>query len=190
MKSKWNVSFFVALVSISLLSLWNFNKRTYDWDIAGYLGCIHTWEFPNSPEKVRNVSFSEIKKDASQKEFREITGFSPVENTRQIFATNTQAFTEQLPYYKIKIGYNSLIFVLYKIWFSAPIAVFLVSAFSYFLSGLILFFLIKFIFPNNYFFASIGTIGILLLPPIISMARTATPDMFVMPFCSYLYILF
>ena len=182
MKTKWNISFFVALVSISLLSIWNFNNRIYDWDLPGYLGCIHTWEFPNSAEKVKDITFSEIKKEASPKEFNDIVGTFPVQNARQAFAKNTQAFTEQLPYYKIKIGYNSLIFILYKIGFSAPIAVFLISAISYFFSGLLLFFLIKFIFPENYFIALFGSIGVLLLPPIINMSRTSTPDMFIVPF--------
>ncbi|MFC3159771.1 hypothetical protein ACFOEQ_15855 [Chryseobacterium arachidis] len=87
---------------------------------------------------------------------------------------------EQLPYFQIKIGYNLGVLLLYELGFSSPDSVTLLSIFAYFISGLLLFYILKIIFPENYIIASVLPVVILLLPPMTYMARIATPDMFIL----------
>lgn len=180
MKSKWNISFFFIVIIITFLSFWNYKNRIYDWDMPGYIGCLYTLKFPDSPDKVRTLTYTEIQKKAPELEYKDILGtLKPADKARQAFANNTKAFTEQLPYYHIKVGYNLAILILYELGFSSPDTVTFLSIFSYFISGLLLFLILKNIFPENYFLAIILTVGIMLLPPITDMSRGATPDMFV-----------
>ncbi|GEN75793.1 hypothetical protein CHA01nite_15330 [Chryseobacterium hagamense] len=175
---------FIFIVGImAYLSFWNYQNRVYDWDMPGYIGCLYTLKFPDAPDKVHQLTYSDIKKKASAYEFRDITGTLKIpDKARQAFAFNTKAFTEQLPYFKIKTGYNLAVLLLYESELSSPDAVSLLSIFSYFISGLLAFFILKIIFPENYFPAILLTVGIMLLPPVTYMSRVSTPDLFVLQF--------
>jgi hypothetical protein len=180
MKSKWKISFFFIVIIVAALSFWNYKNRVYDWDMPGYIGCLYTLKVPDSPDKVRKLTYTEIKKKAPEYEFRDILGIlKPADKARQAFANNTQAFTEQLPYFQIKVGYNLAILLLYEVGFSSPDSVTLLSIFSYFISGIMIFLILKIIFPENYILAVILTVGVLFLPPMTYMSRVATPDMFI-----------
>jgi hypothetical protein len=168
---------------MACLSFWNYQNRVYDWDMPGYIGCLYTLKFPDAPDRVHQLTYSDIRKKASSYEFRDITGTLKIpDEARQAFAFNTQAFTEQLPYFKIKTGYNLAVLLLYDSGFSSPDAVSLLSIFSYFISGLLVFSILKIIFPENYVLAILSAIGIMLLPPVTYMSRVSTPDLFVLQF--------
>ncbi|MDQ0592447.1 hypothetical protein QFZ37_000816 [Chryseobacterium ginsenosidimutans] len=183
MKTKWRISFFFILTTITFLSFWNYKNRIYDWDMPGYIGCLYTLKFPDSPDKIRKLTYTEIQKKAPDLEFKDILGtLKPVDKARQAFANNTQAFNEQLPYFQIKVGYNLGILIFYELGFSSPDSVTFLSIISYFISGLLIFFILKFIFPENYILGTVLTVIIMLLPPMTYMSRVATPDMFILQF--------
>ncbi|WP_294263905.1 hypothetical protein [uncultured Chryseobacterium sp.] len=183
MKAGWRISFFVIVGILAYLSFWNYKNRVYDWDMPGYIGCLYTLKFPDQPDKVHKLTYSEIKKKAPAYEYKDITGtLKTPDPARQAFAFNTKAFKEQLPYFKIKAGYNLAVLVLYQLGFSSPDAVTFLSIFSYFISGMLIFFILKFIFPENYLLAGFLTVGIILLPPMTYMSRVSTPDLFVLQF--------
>ncbi|SMP02660.1 hypothetical protein [Chryseobacterium profundimaris] len=182
MKSGWRISFFFIVIIIAALSFWNYKNRVYDWDMPGYIGCLYTLKFPDAPDKIRTLTYKEIQKKAPEDQFRDILGIKPADKARQAFAKNTRAFNEQLPYYQIKVGYNLGILILYESGLSSPDAVTVLSVISYFISGLLLFYILKIIFPENYILAVIITIAIMLLPPMTYMSRVAMPDMFIMQF--------
>lgn len=183
MQTGWKISFFFIVGVITWLSFWNYRNRIYDWDMPGYIGCLYTLKFPDAPDQVRQLTYSDIRKKASAYEFRDITGTLKIpDRARQAFAFNTKAFTEQLPYYKIKAGYNFAVLLLYESGCSSPDAVGLLSIFSYFISGMLVFFILKIIFPENYFLAVFLTVGIIFLPPVTYMSRVSTPDLFVLQF--------
>ena len=182
MKAKWQISFFLVFSILVYFTFWNYNNRVYDWDMPGYIGTVYTWEFPNNPEKVHQLTFSSIKKEAFDLHYKDLVGTSPVDIPRQVFEKNTQSFTEQLPYYQIKIGYNLVIAFFYKLGLSSPMSVLFVSLISYFFSGLLLFYILKIVFPENYIIAIFITLGAALLPPMTYMARAPLPDMFIFQF--------
>jgi hypothetical protein len=182
MKTEWRISFFFIVIIIAAFSFWNYKNRVYDWDMPGYIGCLYALKYSDAPDTIRTLTYKEIQKKAPEKEFRDILGIKPADKARQAFAENTRAFNEQLPYYQIKVGYNLGILILYESGLSSPDAVTFLSIISYFISGLLLFYIVKIIFPENYIVAAVLTIVIMLLPPMTYMSRVATPDMFIMQF--------
>lgn len=150
--------------------------------MPGYLGSMFTTEFPDSPDKVRELTFSSIKKEAPVDQYENLIGASPKAITRQYFAKNTQSFTEQLPYFQIKAGYILVITVFYKLGLSPPMSVLFTGLISYFISGLLIFFILKILFPEKYILATLLTAGIMLIPTITYMSEESTPDMFIFLF--------
>lgn len=191
MKNKWKISFLFLLPILVILSYWNYNNRIYDWDMPGYIGSMLTLEYPNSQDKVRVLTFTSIKKEAPSDHYADLIGTMPQDKTRQYFEKNTRSFSEQLPYYDIKVGYNLVIRLLYKIGFTAPMSVLFLSILSYFFSGILLFYIFRIIFPDSHLLVFFGTIVLILLPPITDMSRMSTPDMFILvPLLIFMIALF
>ncbi|WP_294243476.1 hypothetical protein [uncultured Chryseobacterium sp.] len=182
MKINWKISFLLTVIFLFLLSCWNYRNRVFDWDMPGYIGCLYSLKFPQQPDKVRILTYRDIRKEAPEIQYQDILGLQPADKARQAFANNTKAFREQLPYYQIKIGYTSAVLILYELGFTSPQSVLLLSSISYFVSGILFFFLMKIIFPKNAVLAAFLTAAVLLLPPMIHMARIPTPDMFLFQF--------
>lgn len=179
MKLKWGLSFLFFILGVSFLTYSCYQNRVYDWDMPGYLGSVYSWEFPNDAKKVQEKVYSDIQKEASKTEFNDILHYN---HANEVFYTSYKAFGEQLPYYQIKVGYNAAVYVLYKIGFTGPHSVLLTNIFSYFIAGLLLFYLVKFLFPENYFMAPLISLFILWFPPVRSMAENPTPDTFLFVF--------
>lgn len=183
MKIKWKLSFFIVFIVITALSFWNYTNRIFDWDMPGYIGCLYTLKYPDDPNKVRILTYNEIRKEAPELEYKDILGvLNPPDKARQAFAGNTRAFSEQLPYFRIKLGYNLAVSALYASGLTSPKSVLMLSIISYFISGLLFFYILKITFPENYFLAGMMTVCIMILPPMTYMSRISTPDMFIFQF--------
>jgi hypothetical protein len=143
--------------------------------MPGYLGSIYSWDSPKNSEKVHSLTYSSIKKEASAEKYSDIISLNVA---NKVFEENPVAFAEQLPYYQIKIGYNFFIYLFYKLGFSGPTSLFIINFLSYFLSGLLIFYFLKSVFPHNYFLAPIVSTAILCLPALQEMAENPTPDIF------------
>ncbi|MEJ5052180.1 hypothetical protein WH221_20320 [Chryseobacterium culicis] len=182
MKVKWRLSFLLIISILALLTFWNYQNRVYDWDMPGYMGSMYTSEFPDSPDKVRIITYQEIKKEAPADHYTDIIGIKQWDIPRQYFVKNTQSFTEQLPYFQIKVGYILVITLFYKLGLSSPMAVLFTSLISYFFSGVLLFYILKLLFPKKYWLAVVLTVASMLLPPMTYMSRVSTPDMFIFQF--------
>lgn len=182
MKAKWGISLLFIISVLTFLTYRNYKNRVYDWDMPGYLGSMFTNEFPDSPDKVRELTFSSIKKEAPADQYNNLIGIKPWAVTRQYFSQNTQSFTEQLPYFQIKAGYVFMITLFYKLGFSPPMSVLFTGLISYFISGLLIFYILKIFFPDKYMLASLLTVGIMLMPTITYMSGESTPDMFIFLF--------
>lgn len=182
MKVELKLSFFLIISILAALTFWNYQNRVYNWDMPGYLGSMYTSEFPNSQDKVRIITYDEIKKEAPADQYTDIIGIKQWNIPRQYFVKNTQSFTEQLPYFQIKVGYILVITLFYKLGLSSPMAVLFTSLISYFFSGLLLFYIIKLLFPKKYWFAIGLTAAVMLLPTMTDMSRVSTPDMFIFQF--------
>lgn len=178
MNIKYIISYLFLFV-LGVLTVSCYQNRVYDWDMPGYLGSIYTWEYPKNPEYVHEQVYSTIKKEASPKEYHDIIAYN---EANKVFVKNFKAFGEQLPYYQIKIGYNAVVYVLYKLGVSGPHAVLLLNIFSYFFCGVLLFYLFKYFFPNNHLLAASLSLFLMWFPAVRSMAENPTPDIFLLVF--------
>lgn len=188
MNKKWTISSLVLTVVLILLTYWNFTHRVYDWDMPGYIGSAIINDYSHSPDSIREITYTSIKKEAPADHYKDLVGVSPLDTPRQYFANNTQSFLEQLPYFQIKIGYVWAVKALYFLGFTLPMSVVMLSLISYFISGLLIFYINKIIFPENYLLAFLVTLAIMLLPPMTYMSRVSTPDMFITQFVLLLLI--
>ncbi|RTZ50164.1 hypothetical protein EJ377_09355 [Chryseobacterium arthrosphaerae] len=134
MKLKWGISFLFIISVLAFLTFWNYNNRVYDWDMPGYLGCMYTSEFPDSPDKVRIITYEEIKKEAPAEHYADVIGMKPWDipaNTLQkypVFYRTVTLFSDQN---RVYLGY----YLFYKLGVSPPMAVLGTSLISYFISG-------------------------------------------------------
>lgn len=182
MNLKWFFSFvFIVFLSVYLTSL-NYKNREYDWDMPGYVGAVYKMEFPDSPDKVHKLTFQSIKKEASKDNYLKLSGVKPANTARQVYEKSAQSFSQQLPYYEIKVGYNLALLFLQKIGFSPPMSVLAISLLSYFFSAILIFFILKIIFPDNWLLTVLIVSGVMFFPPLILMSRSPTPDLFVFQF--------
>ncbi|MFY1047939.1 hypothetical protein [Chryseobacterium sp. GP-SGM7] len=179
MKLKWGLSFLFFIIGLSFLTYSCYQNRVYDWDLPGYLGSIYSWDFPDNPQKVHELTYSSMKSEAPVKSYNDIVGLNL---PNKVFEKNSSAFSEQIPYYKIKVGFNAAVYVFYKCGFSAPTSVLLVNIIAYFVSGILLFFFLKYIFRDNYFIAPILSLFVMGIPAMRGMAENPTPDMFLLVF--------
>ncbi|WDF47729.1 hypothetical protein PQ459_04390 [Chryseobacterium sp. KACC 21268] len=173
MNIKWGASFIFFLFVLSYLTYSSYQNRVYDWDMPGYLGSIYSWDYPNDAEKVHSLTYSSIKEEASPEKYKDIISLNL---PNKVFEKDYSAFSEQLPYYQIKVGYNALIYTVHKIGFSGPTSLFIVNFLAYFISGLLIFYFLMSLFPKYYLVAPIISISILSLPVLREMAENPTPD--------------
>lgn len=179
MNLKWGLSFLFFIIGLSFLTFSCYQNRVYDWDMPGYLGSVYSWEFPDHAKKAQEKVYSDIEKEASKTEFNDILHYN---HANEVFYADYKAFGEQLPYYKIKLGFNAAVYVLYKLGFTGPLSVLMVNIFSYFICGLLMFYILKLLFPKNYFIAPLLSLFVFWFPPVRDMAQNPTPDMFVFVF--------
>ncbi|WP_265426541.1 hypothetical protein [Chryseobacterium sp. YIM B08800] len=185
MNLKWGLSFLFFIIGLSFLTFSCYQNRVYDWDMPGYLGSVYSWEFPDDAKKAQEKVYSDIEKEASKTEFNDILHYN---HANEVFYADYKAFGEQLPYYKIKIGFNVAVYVLYKLGFTGPLSVLMVNIFSYFICGLLMFYILKLLFPKNYFIAPLLSLFVFWFPPVRDMAQNPTPDMFVFVFLMFFII--
>lgn len=69
MRTKWGISFVLVFSVLVYLTFWNYNNRVYDWDMPGYIGTVYTLEYPNNPDKVRQLTYSSIEKEAFEQHY-------------------------------------------------------------------------------------------------------------------------
>ena len=173
-----NFSLFLLLTVIisGFLSFNNYKNHEVDWDLPGYLGSYYATQYDNTQVVHQNV-YGDIQKIASPTEWNNITKINQKSNIRYSFYSNAQSFSEQLPYYQVKVLYNLSIQILVRLGFAPVEAAFVANAFFYFWVGILFLLITYFIFPNWTFFSFSLTTLLLSLPITNAFARMASPDL-------------
>lgn len=172
-----NFSLFLLLTVIisGFLSFSNYRNHEVDWDLPGYLGSYYATQYDNR-EVVHQHVYGDIQKVASPTEWKNITKINQKSNIRYSFYSNAQSFSEQLPYYQVKVLYNLSIQILVRLGFTPVEAAFVANAFFYFWVGILFLLITYFIFPNWTFFSFSLTTLLVSLPITNAFARMASPD--------------
>ncbi|MGZ3769118.1 MAG: hypothetical protein ACXVCP_07240 [Bdellovibrio sp.] len=175
---------FVAFIfSLTLFQYGAFNP-SFNWDIIGYVAAAHYQEGLRG-DLLRTSTFNEIKSVVTPEVYTELTTISYY---RKTITENSEALSQQMPFYTIRMGYLWTMRLAANIFnLKTAQATYLISSFF---AGLCVFLLYLFFKPKN--------IWLLLAFPIVisvagfaEMAPLSTPDSMAAFFaclCLFLYL--
>ncbi len=170
--------FFVVVITSIFFSYDAYQNRDYNWDLPGYLGVYYKNQFPEDKVKVHQLVYSQIQKESSPDVFFKVMGLDEPTKATHSFATNSEAFDQQLPYYEIKFLYNAVICFLSQFGLSISLSAQLPNFIFYFLSSVLLFFIFYEIFYKKSILAALFTLVLISLPFFRVIAISCTPDSF------------
>jgi len=168
----------VIVLFSAALTYFNYEKREYDWDMPGYIGCLYETEFPGNKDEIHKKTYSSLRKEASKEEYEKIIGINEVNIARASFAKSPESFYGQIPYYQVKLSYNAVIYAFYKLGFSAALSTVIPNLILFFVTSVFLYCIFTTVMPKQSFLSVIFTAGIILLPDFRHLSYTTTPDMF------------
>ncbi|MES2662814.1 MAG: hypothetical protein V4629_05895, partial [Pseudomonadota bacterium] len=147
------------------------------WDIIAYVGSAHSLLL-NDKAEVHRRAYQDVKAALNPELYNSlITDYSTKErpsNYRSTLAINSEAFHQQLPYYKVRPLYIGAIALIIQLGFNPAIFIFCISYLSALTIGILLFeWLKKITTPGIALILSIFTMGISTIP---QFSGVATPD--------------
>ncbi|WP_372751517.1 hypothetical protein [Labilibaculum sp.] len=167
MKILIKIVFFISLcIGIVYASL----HPRYNWDMIPYMACVIQKTTPDS-EACHAATYHLLRQELGDERYNK---FSYNEYTLAM-ESDHEAFSENLPYYTIRIVYINIVNFFYQLGLPLYFSTILPSLVSVFLIILTLFFVLSKELKNTMIAAAISIL-ILFLPPIIRMARLSTPD--------------
>ena len=126
-------TFWILLCSASFL-VYSINNPIVEWDMLAYAASAETIHGA-SPEEVHTRAYAQLKDRATAAEYERITNGN---HYRQVMHEDAQAFNEQLPYYSIRVTFNSLLAQLNKLGVDIYDAGYWVTASAFVLTLLVL----------------------------------------------------
>jgi len=163
----------IYLLLLTLLSSRPYRYSLYDMDMMGYIG---------NAVAISGASTSyqalEAEVPSSPKEHllgRDKAGPTSQWDSRQDRAVNADHFAEYLPCFAIRPIFNELVYLLhYKLGVGLVRATIVISVFSYWLIGMLVFLWVcRYATVER---AALGSLLLMLSPPILDLARFNTPD--------------
>lgn len=114
------------LVSSLLFFIFAISSPVQNWDMLGYSASAISIE-NSDPDYIHNYIYQGLKKYSTDKEYSQLTGGSE-QNYQKTMSLDADAFSQQIPYYKIRIIFVALIFFLVKLGINIFLAGHIVSA--------------------------------------------------------------
>lgn len=161
------ISFFVLLF---LGIVYAGMKPLHNWDMIPYMACVIKKTNP-TPEAYHAKTYDILREEVGEKEYKWL---SSLEYTSTL-ESNHKAFSENLPYYTIRIVYVNMVSFFYQLGIPLTFSTVLPSLISVFCIILTLFFVLNRELKNSLVASTIAII-ILFLPPMTNLARLSTPD--------------
>ena len=144
-------------------------KPFFNWDVLGYIAATKSFE-EKDINTIHEFAYKQVAEIIPQSQYDNLTSGI---DYRVSMAEDAKAFSEQLPFYQIRIAYNAILFVLYKIGINIVFATQILSGFPVVASIILLYFMAR---DNlNHYLALIIPIFILLFK-ITELAQYSTPD--------------
>lgn len=125
MKKIYLLSYLLFVFSLSLYAI---NRPSYNWDMIPYIAVALSLEYTDD-QLIHSKTYEYIKQSVPDPVYTELTHGDYLDYRAQV-AQNYLYFTQQLPYYKIRPLYTSLIYLGYKMGINIVTATLLVSILS------------------------------------------------------------
>jgi hypothetical protein len=177
--SRQKVMVGVYLLLLTLVSSRPYFYSLYDMDMMGYIGNAIAMTGANLAQ-IHEVAYRAMAAEVPEMAKDHLTGRDKAEspsqgNALQDRSTNPYHFAEFLPCFAIRPIFNELVYLLhYKLGIGLIRATIVISVASYWLTGLLLFtWLAHYVGVER---AALGSLLLMLAPPILNLARFNTPD--------------
>jgi hypothetical protein len=144
-----------------------FTAPYQNWDMLGYVGNVTSWQTKNAAD-VYPATLKIMKENVSDGLYNDIIS-NPLSN-------NARAFTEQLPFYRVKPLYTGAIWLLNQTGLPLPNATWVVSATCFGLLSIVLFLWRPRYMAQEAWLLLIVALTYLLEWPMRSLACFSTPD--------------
>jgi len=146
-------------------------RPNYNWDMIAYMGCVVKNDNADS-EALHKKTYEILRQEIGD---GRADLLSSGNNYRSTMESDHNAFSENLPFYTIRVVYLAIVSFFFKLGIPLSFATVLPSLISVFLLILLIYRVLNKEF-DNIFVASVISIIILFLPQTISLARLSTPD--------------
>ena len=146
-------------------------KPAYNWDMLPYMGVVLSYD-QTDIKVIHNEVYATAKKEVPAVYYNRMV--DPLNAYRNRVAQNPDVFYSQFPFYMVKPLYTRLAWCFYKAGIVLPMATVLPSVVAYVLIGILLFTWLK--IYRNAWWACIGSMLIMLSPPLITVAGLSSPD--------------
>lgn len=153
-----------------IVGLAGLGSPRYHWDVLGYAGVVLSYE-SRDPAVIHGGAYGALREVAPAPAVDALTTGLPY---RAEMARNPDAFVEQLSFYRMRVVFSSLVYLLYKAGVNVVQAASAVSALSYvLLSALGLFWIRRYLDP---LWAVLLSSLVFLSLPFTQLARVQSPD--------------
>jgi len=182
-KNRYHLIYLILTIFILLLPVSSMLYPSLNWDILGYVASVKNLEGHND-EEIHRYVFDNLKTIASDEEYIELTSGGSYRDTMFL---DSNAFAQQVPFYKIRILYNFLILFLSKLGLNPFRATYVISAISGLIALLIVYISFKVFIPVHLL---IITPILILFSGVGDVSRLSTPDALAFLFMSLSFYLF
>lgn len=125
--------FFALLAIVLALAI---KVPGYNWDMLGYVGSVKSYQGLDNQE-LHSYVYQNLK-SATNQEIHDIYLEAPRSDYQKTMAENANFFAQQLPFYQIRVLYNSAILLFEKIGINPFTASHLISALSVLIAALLI----------------------------------------------------
>lgn len=159
------------VVCIGLMGFYCFKRPFYNWDMLPYTALILNIDHYGAKE-AHSITYKLARENIPGENYHQLTDGSHV--YRSSMFKDPEAFNGQLPFYVVKPLYTGLSYLCYKSGIPLPQATLVPSFISYLLIGFLLFHWLSIYLRLSITF----TVSLLIMisPPLIEVAKTASPD--------------
>jgi hypothetical protein len=162
--------FFLAASSLAL----SVYKPYHNWDMIAYIAAAKSFEEKDS-ESLHSFTYDQVRHSVTDAKYEELTTGTTGREVgyRSKMSTDSSAFKEQLPFYKIRPIYTGLIYLLYKTGVNIVFATHIISGVAVVVAVTILYTLSISFLAGPLIFA-VPLLAIIF--GIFDLARLSTPD--------------
>ncbi|WP_437752345.1 hypothetical protein [Sorangium sp. So ce1389] len=169
----WSRRFAAAvyfLIIFCVAGLGGLRSPQIGWDALGYAGVVLSYE-SRDPAVIHGGAYGALRDVAREADIEELTNGTPY---RAELAKTPEAFVEQLPFYRVRVVFSGLIYLLHKSGVNVVQAASSIAALSYALLALLgLFWMRRYLDPVS---AVLVSSFAFLSFPFTQAARIPTPD--------------
>lgn len=112
-------------ISVCLV-IFAINSPLFNWDMIGYVGSSISYQ-TDDQNSIHETTFTALKKHVPEGTYQVLTSGNAY---REYMHTDAQLFSQQLPYYQIRVIYNSAIKLLSNVGLSPFFVTYLISSLS------------------------------------------------------------